>query len=204
MLHLPGRSGARWVGISSHYLARAASITTNNSQGVLAAASRRLISTSPRNVQQAATASIRVEEQYEGNAYHPQKAAAPRGDLYWQNIGIWKDVPEEHFLNYQWQVNHSLSAYLLFSPSNYYRSRIRFKERASCFGSWRAFYLRNYQLPAMLIHHFLKSRPEMTSLVRSRRPFVLPPWLFASRLTPSVWLTGAILSRIPFAASLSP
>lgn len=202
MLHLPGRSGARWAGTSSHYLARAAGIATNNSPSVLAAGPRRLISTSPRKVQQA-TASVRVEEQYEGNAYQSQKAAAPRGDLYWQKVGIWKDVPEEHFLNYQWQVNHSLSAYLLFSPSNYCRSRIRFKERASCFNSWRAFSLRNYQLPAMLTHHFLKSRPEMTSSARSRRPFALPPWLFASRLTLSVWLTGTILLRTPFAASSS-
>ncbi|KAL5347386.1 hypothetical protein ACLOAV_007698 [Pseudogymnoascus australis] len=107
MLHLPGRSGARWAGTSSHYLARAAGIVTNNSPSVLAAGPRRLISTSLRKVQQA-TASVRVEEQYEGNAYQPQKAAVPRGDLYWQKVGIWKDVPEEHFLNYQWQIKNTV------------------------------------------------------------------------------------------------
>lgn len=203
MLHLPGRLGARQPGTSSHYLIRAASATTNNARHMLAAGSRRLISSSPRHVQQAAAASVRVEEQYENNAYQPRKAAVPRGDPYWQKVGIWKDVPEENFLNYQWQVNHSAPSYLSVASSNYCRSRIRFKERASCFGSWRAFSLRDYQPPVMLTHHFLKSRPEMTSSARSRRLFVLLQWLFALHLTLSVWPTGATLLRIPFAGSSS-
>ncbi|OBT66342.1 hypothetical protein VE03_04861 [Pseudogymnoascus sp. 23342-1-I1] len=107
MLHLPGRLGARWAGTSSHYLTRAAGVTTNNSRGVLSVGSRCLISTSPRHVQQAA-ASLRVEEQYENNAYYPQKAAVPREDPYWQKVGIWKDVPEENFLNYQWQIKNTV------------------------------------------------------------------------------------------------
>lgn len=203
MLHLPGHLGARRAGTSFHCLIRAASVTTNNARHTLAAGSHRLISSSPRHVQQAAAASVRVEEQYENSSYQPQKVAVPRGDPYWQKVGIWKDVPEESFINYQWQVNHSAPSNLPVAPSNYRRSRIRFKERASCFGSWRAFSLRNYQPPAMLTHHFLKSRPEMTSSARSRRPSVLLQWLFASHLTLSVWLTGATLLRIPFAASSS-
>lgn len=186
MLHLPGHLGARRAGTSSHYFIRAASVTTNNTQYMLAAGSRRLISSSPRHVQQAAAASVRVDEQYESNAHQPQKAVASRGDPYWQKIGIWKDVPEETFLNYQWQVRHSAPTYPLVIQSNYCRSRIRSKERASCFSSWRAFSLRNCQLPAMLTHHSPKSRPEIIFSARSKRLFVLPQWPFASHLTPSV------------------
>jgi hypothetical protein len=203
MLHLPGRLGARRVGSSSHYLIRPARVTTNNARGMLAAGSCRLISSSPRHVQQAAAASVRVEEHHEGNFHLPQKVAVPGGVPYWQKLGIWKDVPEDKFLNYQWQVNHSAPTYLPLSLSNYCRSRIRSKERASYFSSYRAFSLRNCQLLAIPTHHFPKSRPEMTSSMKSRRLFVLLQWPFASHLTPSVWLTGAILLRIPFVASSS-
>lgn len=199
MLRLPGRFGARQAGTSSHYLIRVASVTTNNTRGMLAAASRRFISSSPRHVQQQAAVSVRVEEQYEPNVQQPQKA--PGGDPYWQKVGIWKDVPEDKFLNYQWQVIHSEPKYLLFSLSNYCRSRILSKEKASCFNFLKEFYLRSCQLLAILTRRFPKSRLEMTSSVRSRRLFVLPQWLFASRLTLSVWPTGTILLRIPSAAS---
>lgn len=203
MLRLPGRLGARRVGSSSHYLVRAASVATNNSRDMLAAGSRRLISSSPRHVQQAAAASVRVEEHHESNFQLPRKEIVPGGVPYWQKVGIWRDVPEEKFLNYQWQVNHSVPTYLPLSLSNYCRSRIRFKERASCFNSWRAFSLRGSHLRAILTRHFPRSSPEMISSMRSRRLFVLPQWPFASRLTPSVLLTGTILLRTPFVGSSS-
>ncbi|KFY41307.1 hypothetical protein V494_03076 [Pseudogymnoascus sp. VKM F-4513 (FW-928)] len=108
MLHLPGRLRARRAGMSSHYLTRTAAAITHSAQNMLAVGPRRLISSSPRNVQQAAVASIRVEEQYESYVHQPQKAAAPRGVPYWQRVGIWKDVTEEKFLNYQWQIKNTV------------------------------------------------------------------------------------------------
>lgn len=79
---------------------------------MLATSSRRLISSSPRHVQQAATASVMVEDHYETNSPQPQN------DPYWQRIGIWRDVPEDKFLNYQWQVSHSAPTYPPLPLSN--------------------------------------------------------------------------------------
>ncbi|KFX97495.1 hypothetical protein O988_04842 [Pseudogymnoascus sp. VKM F-3808] len=106
MLRLPGHFGARRAGTSSHYLIRVASVTTNNTRGILAFDSRRFISSSPRHVQQQAAVSVRVEEQYEPNVQQPQKD--PGGEPYWQKVGIWKDVPEDKFLNYQWQIKNTV------------------------------------------------------------------------------------------------
>ncbi|KFY21800.1 hypothetical protein V493_07106 [Pseudogymnoascus sp. VKM F-4281 (FW-2241)] len=107
MLHLPGRLRSRRAGTASHYLIRAAGVTNNNAWSMLVGGSR-LISSSPRHVQQAAATSVRVEEHHENNFQPSQKVSVPGGAPYWQKIGIWKDVPEENFLNYQWQIKNTV------------------------------------------------------------------------------------------------
>lgn len=112
MLQLTGRFGARRAGKWSQYLVRDAAATANNAPSMLATGLRRHISSSPRHVQQAAAARVMVEEQYEANPPQPQN------DPYWQRIGIWKDVPEDKFLNYQWQVSHFAPTYHPLPLSN--------------------------------------------------------------------------------------
>ena len=38
----------------------------------------------------------------------PFNTGSPRGEPYWQKIPQWKDVSEQDFLSFQWQVAHTL------------------------------------------------------------------------------------------------
>lgn len=107
MLQLPTRFGMLQSRASTRFFIRSSKVIARDTWNIRSADSRRFLSASVRHAQQQA-ASLRIEEQDDGSVQHPQNMAAPGGDPYWQKINLWKDVPEEAFLNYQWQIRNTV------------------------------------------------------------------------------------------------
>lgn len=107
MLQLFARSGAGRVRTSYCHLDGIASIAKHNVAAFRVVVSRRPFTTSPLHAQQEAVARVNIEDMGDGYLHHDQKEAVPGGDPYWQKLDLWKDVPEDKFLSYQWQVSMS-------------------------------------------------------------------------------------------------